>query len=147
MSHTLDVFSVSVGLDLLNITHCIRITHRTCIFHSGLSSVKDACCLIAVDPMFRFLHKKPSVLLALSHMLLMWLSEASPRIDLVFRSITVFGFCPYSAKYNILLWKYRMRITSVFDNLPKSCLKYALRSLLISVTTTLARQNYILSYN
>ena len=37
--------------------------------------MKDACCLMAVDLMFRFLRKKPSVLLALSHMLLMSMSR------------------------------------------------------------------------
>ena len=37
--------------------------------------MKYACCLMAVDPIFRFLPKKLSVLSALSHMLLMPLSH------------------------------------------------------------------------
>ena len=41
----------------------------------GLTNDLYACSLTEVEPMFRLQRKKPRVLLALPHMLLMWLSH------------------------------------------------------------------------
>ena len=90
-------FSVSSMVSTLDLFPCLLQTYLTplrwtisrvctgmsfCVYRSntvvdaystvGLTSELYAFCFVVVDPLFRFLRRNPSVLLALSHMLLMW---------------------------------------------------------------------------
>ena len=87
-------FSVSSMVSILDLFPCLlqtylaplrctisRVCMSFCVYGShtvdaystiGLTSELYAFCFVVVDPMFRFLRRNPSVLLALLHMLLMW---------------------------------------------------------------------------
>jgi hypothetical protein len=87
-------FSVSSMVSMMDLFPCLlhtylaplrctisRVCMSFCVYGShtidaysivGLTSELYAFCFVVVDPMFRFLRRNPSVLLALPHMLLMW---------------------------------------------------------------------------
>ena len=82
MVSTLDLFPCLIQTYLAPLRWTIsRICLSFCVYGShtvdaysaiGLTSELYAICFVVVHPMFRFLRRNPSVLLALPHMLLMW---------------------------------------------------------------------------
>ena len=58
----------------------------------GLTSELYAFCLVVVETMFRFLRRKPNVLFAFPHMLLMWFRSdviVQPRYFALFTDFKV----------------------------------------------------------
>ena len=82
MVSTLDLFPCLLQTYLAPLRWTIsRVCMSFCVYRShtvdaystiGLTSELYAFCFVVVVPMFRFLRRNPSVLLALPHMLLMW---------------------------------------------------------------------------
>ena len=62
----------------------------------GRTSELYAFCLVVVEPMFRFLRRKPNVLFAFPHMLLMWFVQVrsdvivQPRYFALFTDFSLF---------------------------------------------------------
>ena len=82
---------------------CVYGSHTVDAYSTiGLTSELYAFCFVVVDPKFRFLRRNPSVLLALPHMLLMWLVQRRsdvmrrPRYFALFTDFRVWPCSLYS---------------------------------------------------
>ena len=112
MVSTLDLFPCLLQMYLAPMHGTIsRVCMSFCVYGShtvdaystiGLTSELYAFCFVVVDPMFRFLCRNPSVLLALPNMLLIWFVQQrsdvmrQPRYFALFTDFRVWPCSLYS---------------------------------------------------
>ena len=127
MVSTLDLFPCLLQTYLAPLLWTIsRVCMSFCVYGShtvdaystiGLTSELYAFCFVIVVPMFRFLRRNPSVLLALSHMLLMWFVQR--RSDVMrqpryFALFTDFRVWPCSLYSNLMGLAFLLMVTLIW---------------------------------